>query len=193
MCPKDCNVSVWELLSYSLSHWLSTWRKDPLSPGSTAEGNSSVWPEGVEPGCTSLRPHLRADCHWGRISGWRSFPCGIFLASLDLWSQVSAFPFVTPFYCAWPFVIIPLVSPFHHIDLSDCYISHSLFGQGSVKTSCRRRMLCLDRFTIALQSFAWICGEETLFSNVMHSLIKIVICLWCLGKATLTVNPNLSK
>jgi len=64
---------------------LSTWGKDPVSPGSAGGGNSAVGLEGVEPGCTSLRPHLRAVCHWGRISFWRflfgeAFPCepGVF-------------------------------------------------------------------------------------------------------------------
>jgi len=51
-----------------------------ISSGSTGEGNLPVQPEEVEPGCTSLRPHLRADWHGGRISGWSSllgeaFPC----------------------------------------------------------------------------------------------------------------------
>ena len=27
-----------------------------------------LWWEGMEPGCNSPRPHLRADCHWGRFS-----------------------------------------------------------------------------------------------------------------------------
>jgi len=30
-----------------------------------------LWLEGLEPGCTSPRPHLRADCHRGRICSWR--------------------------------------------------------------------------------------------------------------------------
>jgi len=34
-----------------------------LNAGSTGEGNSSVGQEGVEPGCTSPRPHLTAVCH----------------------------------------------------------------------------------------------------------------------------------
>jgi len=61
--PEDCFPAekdvgvVWELLSHGLNLWLSTWGKDPVSPGSTAEGNSAVRPEEVEPGCTSLRPH----------------------------------------------------------------------------------------------------------------------------------------
>ena len=61
-----CYLTVWELLSHGRNDWLSNWGKDLLSPGSTGEGNSAVWPEGVQPGCTSLRPHLRADCHSGR-------------------------------------------------------------------------------------------------------------------------------
>jgi len=74
-----------------------------------------------EPACTSLRPHLRADCHWGRIFGWRSFPCGVSIVSLDLQRWVSTFSFVTPFYCTSLSVITPLLSPFHRIDLSDCH------------------------------------------------------------------------
>jgi len=70
---------VWELLSHGLNQWLSTWGKDLVSSGSTGEGSSAVWLEGVEPGCTSLRPHLRADCCCGRISGWRSLLCGVLL------------------------------------------------------------------------------------------------------------------
>jgi len=71
-----CTV-VWELLNHSLNLWLITWGKHWVSPGSTGEGNSAVWPEGVEPGCTSPRPHLRADYHWERI---------FFLEISPLWS-----------------------------------------------------------------------------------------------------------
>ena len=63
--------TTWELLSPSWNHWLSTWGKDPVSLGSTGECNSSVWLGGLEPGCTSLRTHLRI---WGRISFWRFLP-----------------------------------------------------------------------------------------------------------------------
>eukprot|EP00076_Gallus_gallus_P032048 XP_024997586.1 2-oxoglutarate and iron-dependent oxygenase domain-containing protein 3 [Gallus gallus] len=45
----------------------STWGKDRVSPGSTGEGSSHVQLEGVEPGCTSLRPYLRADALWGKV------------------------------------------------------------------------------------------------------------------------------
>jgi len=34
---------------------------------------------------------------------------------------VSTLPFVTSPYCAAPFAVTSLVSPFHHIDLSDNY------------------------------------------------------------------------
>ena len=108
--------AVWELLSHSLNYWLSTWGKDPVSPESTGEGNSAVWLEGLQPGCTSLRPHLRADCPWGRISFWRSllgepFPCkpGI------LWYRWAIFfpSLIAPFYCAGLSVITPFaVMPF---------------------------------------------------------------------------------
>lgn len=36
-----------------------------------------------------------------------------------------SFFFVRPFYCAGPFVVTSPVSPFHHVDLSDCYIHAS--------------------------------------------------------------------
>jgi len=104
-------------LSHGLNHWLSTWGKDLVSPGSTGEGNSAVRPEGVEPGCTSLRPHLRADCHWGRISGWRCLPCGVFQWA---WIIRDGWVFFLSYH-ATLFVIKPPVSPFHHADLSDCY------------------------------------------------------------------------
>ena len=66
-CSKEFSHTVmqcvWQL-SHGLNHWLSTWGKDP---GSTGEGNSAVWLEGVQPGCTSLSAHLRADCHGGGL------------------------------------------------------------------------------------------------------------------------------
>ena len=79
--------AVWELLSHGLNHCLITWGKDWVSHGSTGEGNSLVWLEGLEPGSTPPRPHLRADWHWGRISFLRSLFCEAFNCepkSLDL-------------------------------------------------------------------------------------------------------------
>jgi len=72
--------------------------KGPVSPGNAGEGNSAVRQEGVEPGCTSLRPHLRTDCHWGRSSGWRSLPCGVSCKprASEMGEHLSFF-FVTPF------------------------------------------------------------------------------------------------
>uniref|UniRef100_A0A8C9FE12 phosphatidylinositol-3,5-bisphosphate 3-phosphatase n=1 Tax=Pavo cristatus TaxID=9049 RepID=A0A8C9FE12_PAVCR len=40
-------------------------------------------------------------CHWGGISGWRSFPCRVFPASLDLQRRVSTFPFPTGSHVEW--------------------------------------------------------------------------------------------
>ena len=56
-------LGVWELLSHSLNHWLITWGKDWVSCVSAGEGNSPVWPEGVEPVSTPPRLHLRVDYH----------------------------------------------------------------------------------------------------------------------------------
>ena len=78
------------------------------------------WSEGVEPGCTSLRSHLRADCHGGRFFSWRSFFGEAFLlqawnlliqvgnllsflhsASLLCWSFCHCTFVVTPFLLYW--------------------------------------------------------------------------------------------
>jgi len=91
-----CLEHVWELLNDGLNHWLITWGDHWVSRGSTGEGNSTVQLEGVEPGCTSLRPHLRADCYWGRISLWRSLLLESFwwvqdmgMLSIHLWLSLS--------------------------------------------------------------------------------------------------------
>ena len=69
----------------------------------------------VEPGCTSLRPHLRADCHQGRISSWTSLLGGAFsLWTENLLIQVSnflAFLYGTSLlcqsFCHHAFVVTP--------------------------------------------------------------------------------------
>ena len=77
------------LLCYPLYEncWITAWTtdwspEDWVSYGSTGEGNSPVWPEGVEPGSTPPRPHLRADCQRGRISFWSC----LFLWCFSLWA-----------------------------------------------------------------------------------------------------------
>ena len=90
----ETKPSVWELSNHGLNLWLTTWGKHWVSHGSTGEGNSAVWLEGVEPGCTSPRPHLRADWHWGRIFLWRLL-LGEF--SCDLTMQVSILPFISDY------------------------------------------------------------------------------------------------
>ena len=101
-------VSVWELLSHSLNHWLIIWGKDWVSPGNSSEGNSHVWPEGVKPGCTSFRSHLRADCHWG------SFP-------LWTWNLLVQVNNLFPFPCS---TLLTCQSS-HCVDMPNCY-SHVL-------------------------------------------------------------------
>ena len=91
--------------------WVPTWTteylwKGPVSPGSTGEGNSAVAQEGVDPGCTSPRPHLRADYNRRRISFWRSVFCGDF----PVWAEI--------FEGGWAFFSSLL--PFHHVNLSHC-------------------------------------------------------------------------
>lgn len=116
---------MWELLSDGLNHWLLTWGKDQVSPGSTGEGNSPVRQEGGEPGWTSLTSHVRADCHRGRISFWRSLPgeappC----EPTTFWYGGTVFfpSIIAPFYCTGPSVITPLLQCLSHcIGLSNCY------------------------------------------------------------------------
>jgi len=91
---------VWELLSHGLNRWLTIWRQEPVSPGSTGESNSAVRLEG-EPACTSFGLHLRADCHCGRIFCWRSFLCGVSTAGLEPWRQVGANFFCSIFSLQW--------------------------------------------------------------------------------------------
>jgi len=93
-----CSEHVWELLNDGLNHWLITWGEHWVSRGSTGEGNSAVWPEGVEPGCTSPRLHLRADYYWGRISFWRLFPLE-FLCKPRIWVSVFICFWSPPFHC----------------------------------------------------------------------------------------------
>lgn len=109
------SLSVWELLSHDLNHWLSTWRKDLVSSGSTGEGSSAVWEEGVEPGCTSQTSFkgwlpLRKDLFL-KIPHWWTWNCLIrvrnlllFLYStfLSYWSLCHHTFVVKPFplYCS---------------------------------------------------------------------------------------------
>ena len=69
------------------------------------------------------------------IEGLTALGKGLFLEIPPSWSfllwalmfrlrRAVLFPFlITPFYCVIPFVITPRVSPFHCLDLSDCYKS----------------------------------------------------------------------
>ena len=104
--------------------------KEPVSPGSTGEGNSGVWPEGVEPACSSLRPPFKGWLPLGKdLSGGPSF-VEFSLASPALQRQwVVLFPsLIISFHCVSFSVIILLVSPFHCVDLSDCYTPQSLLS-----------------------------------------------------------------
>ena len=79
--------------------------------------------KGVEPGCTSLGPHLRANCCWGKVSGWRSFlgevfPCGPGI----FWYGWAIFLYSTFLLC-WFFCHRAFVECLsHRIDLSNCYM-----------------------------------------------------------------------
>jgi len=64
ICQKKWCHLVWELLSHSLNHWLSTWERTRSALRTQVKA--------IQPGYASLRPHLRADHQWGRSSFWRS-------------------------------------------------------------------------------------------------------------------------
>jgi len=55
---------------------------------------------------TSPRPHLRADCHWGRISFWTLLLVEFFLWAYDMGEHFHLF----------------LIIPFQHNNLSSCMI-----------------------------------------------------------------------
>jgi len=102
-----------------------------------------------------LRAQLRADCQQGWFSAWRSlfdgaFPCEP--RSLRTGEQSFFLSLITPFYSVGPFVIALLVAPFHHVDLSDCFICllHVSDLEGgclavSIYDSVDRMLLFLDR------------------------------------------------
>jgi len=58
----------------------------------------------VEPGCTPPRPHLRADCPWGRVSFWRLLLFGVFLCKPTSSDMGKHFFFFT-------MIIFPTISP----------------------------------------------------------------------------------
>lgn len=104
-CFDSCTVTV-KLQPEPLMEHLE---EGPGQPWSTGEGNSAVGREGVEPGCTCLRPHLRAGCGWGRSSGWRSLPGAVFLMSPGLRRWVSTFLFLCD-TIPFPLVLLLLCS-----------------------------------------------------------------------------------
>jgi len=61
--------------------------------------------EGVEPGCTSLRPHLRDDCPWEGFFLLEISPMWSLSTSLDLQRQASILLFVMFSHCAGPAAI----------------------------------------------------------------------------------------
>ena len=74
----QCNIStvlntsrdgVWELSNHGLNLWSTTWAES--AAGAQVNTISPEWLEGVEPGCTPPRPHLRADSQGERFSTWR--------------------------------------------------------------------------------------------------------------------------
>ena len=61
------------------NHWIIAWTSDwpheastESAAGAQVNAVSLEWPEGMEPGSTSPRPHLRADSQGGKIFIWRS-------------------------------------------------------------------------------------------------------------------------
>ena len=93
--------------------------KGPGQPWEHRWRQLAVWPEGVEPGHTCLRPHLRADC-----PKERSLVGGPALMEFSLQHQSSEtgehFSFGMPFCWCWSICYDSPVSPFPCVGLSDC-------------------------------------------------------------------------
>ena len=106
---KKVYIFVWELLNHGLNLWLTTWSKHWVSCRGTGEGNSAVWLKWVEPCCTSPRPHLRAGCPWGKISGdclpwsflWAYNTGERFHLFIIIFSNVIIFLSITSLYTYW--------------------------------------------------------------------------------------------
>jgi len=109
---RQRNIAVWGLLSHDLNHWLSTWGKDSVRPRGTGEGNSSVWPEGVEPGCSS-QTSFQGWLPLGKVLFfWRSFFVEVFYCEARIfWCGWAIFflCFIVPFSCAGPSIVAPLL------------------------------------------------------------------------------------
>lgn len=68
--------------------WTSDWQPEGSTESATrAQVKAThLLTSGLEPGSTSPRHHLRADCYWGRICFWRLLPLEFFC---ELRSRVS--------------------------------------------------------------------------------------------------------
>lgn len=106
--------------------------------------------------CTSIRPHLWADCHSGRISFWTSLLCGIFLGeprSSEMGEQSFSIPFL---YNPSSVVLFPLSS-------------HPLF--------CNWFPSCWSFWLLQISP----CRP----CNLSLSIYLKVLTDWCLGKLTM--------
>ena len=123
------NSFSFEITALYGNSWITAWTSDwppEVSAESAARAQmnaiSPEWPEGVEPGCTSPRPHLRADSQGGRISSWRSLLLEPFHEPRTRVRSLFHFSFVTR-SSLWSNICLPYTA--HNSERSSrSYLSH---------------------------------------------------------------------
>lgn len=126
-------------------------------------------------GCTSLKPLLRADCHWWRISGWRSIPCGVFPGkSRSSEMGEHSFPLC-------PFCHFTLVSPFYRTDLSNCNRLEGtkwLVWRGAVEMRKKHVcvLCCIELTQLVIQWWSLICMLRMTDLDSEVLMIRLRLC-----------------
>jgi len=120
----------------------------------------------VETGSVFLRPHLRADCHPGRISGWRSFTWSFFCEprSLEMGEHLY-FPFEISFCLSYSLCCCTPVLTFYCINLSNCNTHQIRDTVPLCLPSTATCSLCSStRVDYLILSFFWLISWSSLIS-----------------------------
>jgi len=109
---------------------------------------------------------LRADCHWGRISCWRSLLCGIFFwAKLFGYKRALFFFFVIPFHCYYLRLVLLPLQLFYQRTVR-CRYSYSLIQYGHKEHSLKTKGVL-----VALNKIVFLC------ENVIKNLLSCIFFL----------------
>ena len=113
LCPSRCWKPLVVCHLYGncwIMAWISDWPPEvsaESAAGAQVNTISPEWPEGMEPGSTPPRPHLRADSQGGRISIWRLLFLEPFCEPRTWVSSLFHYSFVT-WWSLWSNTCIPI-------------------------------------------------------------------------------------